>query len=116
MLAAYAGTPLADAVGLYKEIEDARGGSGFSFNDIAADRAGRRMGELAVSSESVAKAIQARLGMSKESDFMPMTDDLPEFMSELEFKRRFGGLQGEEYRQMMGDIDRRIAVLPINRH
>lgn len=114
MLAAYAGTPLADAVGLYKEIEDARSGSGFSFNDIAADRAGRRMGELAVSSESVAKAIQARLGMSKESDFMPATDDLPEFMTELEFKRRFGGLQGAEYRQMMGDIDRRIAVLPIN--
>jgi len=37
------GTPLADAVGLWKELADARrGGSGFSFNDIAADRAGTR--------------------------------------------------------------------------
>lgn len=44
LLAAYAGTPLADAVGLFKEMEDAKQGSGFSFNDIAADRAGTRMG------------------------------------------------------------------------
>lgn len=51
MLAAYAGTPLADVVGLFKEMEDSRGGSGLSFNDIAADRAGTRMGELAVSQQ-----------------------------------------------------------------
>jgi hypothetical protein len=34
-IAVAAGTPLADAIGLYKEVEDSRGGSGFSFNDIA---------------------------------------------------------------------------------
>ncbi|HEX7234514.1 MAG TPA: hypothetical protein VF243_04520, partial [Nitrosospira sp.] len=39
-IAAYADTALADAIGLYKEIEDSRSGSGFSFNDLAADRAG----------------------------------------------------------------------------
>ena len=48
VIAAEAGTPLADAVGLWKELADARrGGSGFSFNDLAADRAGTRFGELA---------------------------------------------------------------------
>lgn len=116
MLAAYAGTPLADAVGLYKEIEDAHSGSGFSFNDIAADRAGRRMGELGVSDEKRARAIQELLSGAMESDFMPATADLPEFMSEAEFNRRFGGLEGKKYRQMMGDIDGRIALLPINRY
>ena len=40
VIAAEAGSPLADAVGLHKEIGDSRGGSGFSFNDIGADRAG----------------------------------------------------------------------------
>ena len=39
-LAAHAGGPLSDAIGLYKEVDDSRRGSGFSFNDIAADRAG----------------------------------------------------------------------------
>ncbi|MGY6276969.1 hypothetical protein [Methylomonas sp. MgM2] len=116
MLAAYAGTPLADAVGIYKEIEDARGGSGFSFNDIAADRAGRRMGELAVKTDAAARRIQRQLAIAKESDFMPATADLPEFMPEAEFRRRFGGLQGAKYRQMMIDIDRRIAELAINRY
>lgn len=114
MLAAYAGTPLADAVGLYKEIEDARGGSGFSFNDIAADRAGRRMGELAVSA-TAAKRIQNILATANESDFMPATADLPEFLPEQEFQNRFGGLQGEKFRQLMSEIDRRIADLPINK-
>lgn len=114
MLAAYAGTPLADAVGLYKEIEDSKGGSGFSFIDLAADRAGRRMGELAVSGEIQAKAIQRRLAMAVERDFMPPTADLVEFMQEAEFRRRFGGLQGEGYRQILADIDQRIAMLPIN--
>ena len=33
-LAAHAGTPLSDAVGVYKEIADSRGGSGFSFGTL----------------------------------------------------------------------------------
>ena len=116
MLAAYAGTPLADAVGLFKEIEDSRGGSGFSFNDIAADRAGTRMGELAISNEQRAKKIQMLMAAAKESDIMPVTTDLPEFMPEVEFKRRFGGTQGEPYRQMMEEIESRVSALPINRN
>lgn len=52
----------------------------------------------------------------KESDIMPVTLDLPEFMPEAEFKRRFGGTEGESYRQMMRKIEHRVAVLPINRN
>ena len=33
-----------DAIGVYKEVRDSRGGSGFSFNDMAANRAGTRFG------------------------------------------------------------------------
>ena len=57
-LAATAGSPLSDAVGLYKELEDSRGGSGFSFNDLAADRAGTRFGELATASGDGARKLQ----------------------------------------------------------
>ena len=49
-LAAHAGSPLSDAIGLYREVDDSRRGSGFSFNDLAADRAGTRFGELATRS------------------------------------------------------------------
>ena len=54
-IAAYADTALSDAIGLYKEIEDSRIGSGFSFNDIAADRAGTQFGEKAVANEASAQ-------------------------------------------------------------
>jgi hypothetical protein len=116
MLAAYAGTPLADAVGLFKEIDDSRGGSGFSFNDIAADRAGTRMGELAVANAQRARKLQAFLANATERDIMPITADLPEFMPAAEFMRRFGGTEGLAYQQMMADIEARVAALPINQN
>ena len=114
-LAAKAGGPLADAVGIYKEIEDSRGGSGFSFNDIAADRAGTRFGEYAASSVSARKVQQRQRAGISEKDLMPPTEDLPEFMPEAEFKRRFGGIDAPKYTQMMAEIDRRIAMLPLYR-
>jgi uncharacterized protein YfiM (DUF2279 family) len=112
-LAANAGTPLSDAVGVYKEIEDSRGGSGFSFNDIAADRAGTRFGEWAIQR---AGKLQRRLaGGIGERDLMPPTEDLPEFMPEAEFKRRFGGIDAPPYKHMMAEIERRIAALTLYR-
>jgi hypothetical protein len=115
-LAAYAGTPLSDAVGLYKEIADSRGGSGFSFNDIAADRAGTRFGEWAAKSPVSARNLQQRLaGGIVEREIMPATEDLPEFMPEAEFRRRFGGVDAPAYKQMMAEIESRIAALSLYR-
>jgi hypothetical protein len=114
-LAADAGGPLADAVGIYKEIADSRGGSGFSFNDIAADRAGTRFGEHAAN-RSTAKTLAQKLSAGvSESDLMPATQDLPEFMPEAEFKRRYGGVDGANYKKMMAEIERRVTALPLYR-
>jgi hypothetical protein len=115
-IAAEAGTPLADAIGLYKEVDDSRGGSGFSFNDIGADRAGTRFGEIASQSpEQARKLAQAIASGVKESDFMPSVADLPEFMPEAEFKRRYGGIGGPGYNSMMAVIEARVASLPLLR-
>jgi len=112
-LAADAGGPLADAVGLYKEIADSRGGSGFSFNDIAADRAGTRFGEHAAN-RATAKILAQKLSAGiAERDLMPATEDLPEFMTEAVFKRRFGGVDGINYKKMMAEIERRVAALQL---
>jgi hypothetical protein len=115
-LAAHAGSPLSDAIGLYKEVDDSRRGSGFSFNDLAADRAGTRFGEVATQSAASARGLQRRVtaGM-RESDLMPETADLPEFMPEAEFKRRFGGIGAPAYQRMMQDIERRVAACPLYR-
>jgi hypothetical protein len=113
-IAAYADTALSDAIGLYKEIEDSRSGSGFSFNDIAADRAGTKFGEKAVASEASAQQLQHRVASGlNDSDLMPLWSDLPEFMSEAEFKRRFGGVDAPAYQKMMQTIEQRVAALRV---
>lgn len=115
-LAANAGSPLADAVGIYKEIDDSRTGSGFSFNDIAADRAGARLGEQAAASADAAVKLQQRVSAGiHEKDIMPATQDLPEFMPEAEFQKRYGGIGAPAYKQMMTDIERRVAALALYR-
>ncbi len=112
-LAAEGTSPLSRAVGIYKEIADSRGGSGFSFNDIAADRAGTRIGQLAVTEPRRLQAVLAR-GV-QESDILPPWSDLPEFMPEPEFRSRFGGIGAPAYLAMIEEIDRRIAALPVLR-
>ena len=114
-LSANTGGPFADAVGIYKEVTDSRGGSGFSFDDIAADRAGSRLGELAEGRDS-ARRLQTRLGVPlRERVLMPETNDLPESMPEPEFKRRFGGVGAPAYARVMADSETRIAALSLYR-
>jgi hypothetical protein len=116
VIAAEAGSPLADAVGLYKEVDDSRGGSGFSFNDIGADRAGTRFGEIASQSPERARRLARAVASGiEESDFMPDVADLPEFMPEAEFKRRYGGIGGLGYNKVMAAIEARVASRPLLR-
>ena len=111
VLSARGGGALADVIGLYKEVADSRGGSGFSFNDLAADRAGTRLGLLAVGDPM---AFQARLAAGVlEADLMPRVADLPESMSAQEFRQRFGGVGAPAYRQMMDNIETRLNGLSL---
>ncbi len=106
-------SPLSRAVGVYKEMADARVGSGFSFNDLAADRAGTRLGELALARPVAA---QERLrALRDDRELMPRWDDLPEYLPEAEFRRRFGGVEAPEYQRLLAEIDRRVAALAVMR-
>ena len=106
-------SPLSKAIGLYKEVTDARNGSGFSFNDMAANRAGTRFGERLLQDPVV---LQTRLAKGvDDQDLIPPVQDLPEFMPEAEFVRRFGGVGAPAYNALLADIDRRIAALPLLR-
>jgi hypothetical protein len=115
-LAAHADSPLADAIGIYKEVEDARDGSGFSFADLAADRAGSVFGSQATRSAAAARTLQQRvLAGVVEADFMPDTDGLPERMHQPEFARRFGGVGEPAYRKMEQEVERRVGRLALYR-
>lgn len=112
-LAAESTNPLARAIGVYKEVADSRGGTGFSFNDMAANRAGIRLGELAVTQPQRLQAALA--GGVKDADLMPRWKDLPEFMNEAEFVQRYGGVGAPAYEEMLAEIDRRVAELSVLR-
>ena len=105
------GGPLvSDAAGLMKERMDfMKAGSGFSFNDIAADRAGVRFAVAATGSEAGARAMQARLqrGFAVD-DFMPPVADLPEHLSVDQFLRDFGHVGSPRYREQVKEIEARL--------
>jgi hypothetical protein len=115
-LAAIAGEELADRAGLYKEVRDTHGGSGFSFSDLAADRAGARFGMRATVSEAEARRVQALLAGGRDTAlYLPEVRDLPEFLPGAVFEGRYGGVGGAGYTRVLEEIERRIAALPLHR-
>ncbi len=112
-LAAWADEPVAEAIGMYKELDDARQGSGFSFADLAADRAGTRFGELLMrNASSLDDALRRPLA---ESELMPDQGGLPEYLHEPEFRRRFGGTESAAFQRLNDEIARRLDALPLYR-
>jgi hypothetical protein len=101
---------LSDAAGLLKEEMDAlTHGSGFSFGDLAADRAGTRFANAATHSDAAAAAMQLRLhrGFALD-DFFPAAADLPENLTVDQFRDLYGSVGSRRYRQKVGEIEARL--------
>jgi hypothetical protein len=98
---------VSDAGGLMKEQLDAlTGGSGFSFGDLLADRAGVRFAAAATHSEAAAKAMRARLQQDfAVDDFFPAAHDLPENLTVEQFRRDYGGVGSQRYRRQVDSIE-----------
>lgn len=110
-LAAWTGEPLADAIGVYKELSDARHGSGFSFADLAADRAGMSFGELLIKHPE--RLDQLLKSPFSDANLAPTLADFPENMNERDFQQRFGSPGSPGYQQVLDEIDRRIFAMPL---
>ena len=105
-------TIVSDAAGLFKEELDAgMGGSGFSFADLLADRAGTTFAAQATRNEGTARAMQERLADGFQiDDVFPPAADLPEGIPDTELQSRYGGVGGPGYLRLTEEIERRIAV------
>lgn len=113
-LTASIGNQASKVVGEEKELSDAQNGSGFSFVDLAADKAGTRFGEIATASPESARKLQLAMSNIKDySDFMPDPSDLPEKMHEADFKNRYGSVRSAAYQELSNKIDARIAAMPL---
>jgi hypothetical protein len=99
-------------VGIGKELMDATpGGSGFSFVDLTADRAGTLLAQVATTNADSARELQERIrrGMSSE-DFCPDIRGLPEGISRDDFQSEYGGLGGEKTGKVVEEIRRRLST------
>lgn len=104
-----------DAIGEMKEFIDSnRGGSGFSFVDLMADRAGTRLADLATLSIESALYIQqlAEQGL-RDEDLLPEISGLPEGLTQAEFEREYQDINSAAYQQMLLKLDGNIMQLPL---
>lgn len=106
---------LADYLGFLKELDDSRlGGSGFSFVDLAADRAGVRFATLLATNEAQAQHMLALVtSASAETELMPDFTDLPEFFDGESFEETFGDAESEAYQAVIGRIEARLDETPL---
>jgi hypothetical protein len=111
VIALFSDEAVSGAAGLLKEELDAdTGGSGFSFSDLLADRAGTTFAIRATRNEAAARAMQERLaGGFRIDEFFPPAADLPEGIPDARFQSEYGGVGGEAYLRLIEEIERRVA-------
>jgi len=107
---------LSSAVGEAKELLDSlKGGSGFSFVDLLADRAGIRFARLAVATPESARALQQFFSTAErtEPELFPSKSRLPEGLPQEMFEQQYQSIDSAIYQQMVAEIDRRLNALPL---
>lgn len=107
---------LSSAVGEAKELLDSlKGGSGFSFVDLLADKAGIRFAKLAGASPQSARAVQQFFAQQDrtEQELFPSKSRLPEGLPQAMFEQQYQSIDSAMYQQMVAEIDRRLNALPL---
>lgn len=103
------------SIGEAKELLDSiSGGSGLSFADIAADKAGLQFAQFITSSQSNADFSQSQLNNIKdENSFFPFIHDLPEGFKGSNFQRIISNTNSNNYLMVENEIDKRIQQLSL---
>ena len=112
-LAAIGGTTIAAASGLAKEISDAGGGSGFSFADMAANRAGILFAGGVMNKRFSLRTVADEFTVPA---YMPTVDDLPEGLTAAQLLAQFGPQTDDRFRRQLQQIDQRLLQLPTYRN
>ncbi|NQZ89134.1 MAG: hypothetical protein HRT54_16275 [Colwellia sp.] len=104
-----------NAIGELKEFLDSKnGGSGFSFADLMADRAGTRLSMLATDSDESALKVQEHLAdITDEALLLPELTGLPEGISQQAFEFYYRDINSKIYREMLKSIDEQLQTIPV---
>lgn len=107
-LAVQLGPRTAEAIGIFKEIRDSQGGTGFSFIDLSADLAGVtfaghvRRGRLSLEDLATTFTVDA---------FLPSPEGLQEGLSWKAFSDTYGSTQDERFLRGVATLRERIQAL-----
>jgi hypothetical protein len=109
-LAVSLGDDIGTAMGEWKELSDSRpGGSGFSFVDLAADRAGLAVARRASDPATAAKVL-SRLRVASDEEMLPVRAlALSEGLSERDFISTYRAIDSAQFAAAKDRIDRVIA-------
>ena len=112
-IAAYGDDDLANILSIFKEVQDSRTSSGFSFSDITANLIGTRLGRLSMQDADTAEQLQQFFAqVSDERDYIPLLGR-PDGISEAEFLSAYGNRNSEAYRLRINEIEASIEQLTV---
>jgi len=102
-------------VGELKELLDSnKSGSGFSFIDLMADRAGVKFAQNATQDETSARGLQqVMLAQFDDHDLLPQSTKLPEHLSKAQFEQAYQHIKAPAYQALISDIDQRLNTLNV---
>ena len=106
-----AGGKLATAsAGLAKEMKDAQGGTGFSFVDMAANRAGIIFAEHVLSGQLPLADLAREFHVD---DYLPTLQGLEEGLTSKELQKNYGGTDQTTLAEEIDQIVQRVNDLPV---
>lgn len=109
-LVALLGSEPARGAGVVKEMLDSNGGSGFSFADMAANRAGIAFAVAVLKDRLTLDDIASSFTVES---FMPPIEGLREGLQAKEFTEAFGGVGDQRLQTELSRIEASISSLPI---
>jgi len=107
-LTAVVGTDETDALGLTREMADARR-SGFSFANLIASRAGSTFASGVLDKRFSLHMLADRFVVDH---YMPSVEGLQESLSATELAAQFGDLQDDRFQHQLHEVNQRVLALP----
>ena len=102
------------AIGEFKELMDrGKGGSGYSFVDLAADMSGTEFARVATEPSTALRVQNAVARIQSELEIIPPSDGLPEGLSKHAFTEQYQRVDSEAYLKEVKEIKRRMGLLPL---
>ena len=113
-IASHSNRLLSSLIGTGKEIIDADGGSGFSVDDLTANRVGTQLGQMAVKNSNTASAIQKRLAnIHSVKQIFPLIESRHAPLNQQQFIDFYGSVDDPRYEKLLKEIDLAINNTPL---